>query len=279
VTELVDTHVHLTSPDTARYPLQPLDTNETWYRDAPCSLERYRELMAEHDVTAAYLVQTMTAYTDDNTYAVDSALSDPARFASVVYVDLAAGDSVATLDGWVERGARGVRVVGDTPHRPVPLDGPAARAVTRHAGALGLHILVTTLAEGLPTLARVLADDPDLTVSLDHCGFADLAGGHPYPAAAPLFALAAFPNVTLKLSTIALDRARRADGDTKPFVDTLVERFGPDRLMWASNYSTTEGRSYESMIDLALGACAHLGAAERTAFLAGTALARWPVTP
>ena len=88
MTELVDTHVHLTSPDTQRYPLQPLDNDETWYRDAPCSLERYRELMDTHGVTAAYLVQTMTAYTDDNTYAVESALSDPERFASVVYVDL-----------------------------------------------------------------------------------------------------------------------------------------------------------------------------------------------
>jgi predicted TIM-barrel fold metal-dependent hydrolase len=276
VTELVDTHVHLTSPDTARYPLQPLDTDETWYRDAPCSLERYRELMDAHGVTAAYLVQTMTAYTDDNTYAVDSARSDPARLASVVYVDLGSDDPVATLDRWIERGARGVRVVGDTPHRPVPLDGHTARAVMRHASARGLHVLVTTLAQGLPTLAHVLADHPDLAMSLDHCGFADISGGHPYPDAAPLFALADFPNVTLKLSTIALDRARRADGDTKPFVDTLVERFGLDRLMWASNYSTTEGRSYESMIELALGASAHLDDAERTAFLAGNARARWP---
>jgi predicted TIM-barrel fold metal-dependent hydrolase len=276
VTELVDTHVHLASPDTSRYPLQPLDTHETWYRDAPCSLERYCELMDEHGVTAAYLVQTVTAYTDDNTYVVDSARSDPERFASVVYVDLAADDPVAALDGWIERGAHGVRVVGDTPHRPVPLDGPAARAVMRHADALGLHVLVTTVAGGLPTLGQVLADHPDLALSLDHCGFADLSTGHPYPAAAPLFALAAFPNVTLKLSTIALDRARRADGDTRPFVDTLVERFGANRIMWASNYSTTAGRSYESMIELALGACAHLAEAERTAFLAGTARAGWP---
>lgn len=272
---LVDTHVHVVSDDLDRYPLRPLDPDVRWFRDGPCSVERFRTMMDEHGIAHACLVQAMGAYSDDNSYVIDATRTDPARFTSVVYVDLAR-DPVATLDAWVARGARGVRVVAATPHRSEPLDGRAARAVVRHANEHGLHVVVSTLAEGLPDLLRLLEAAPDARLDLDHCGFADLSGGRPYAGAGDLFALARHPGVACKVSTIVLGRARRADGgDPRPFLETLAERFGTDRLMWASNFSQVGARPYGSMVDLARAASAGLGAAAQAAFLGGNAALRY----
>jgi L-fuconolactonase len=276
-TPIVDTHVHVVADDPERYPLRPLDPEARWFRDAPCTVERFRALMDEQGVAHACLVQAMGAYTDDNSYTVDAAATDPARFTAIVYVDLAR-DPVAALDRWVARGARGVRIVAGTPHRPARLDGAEARAVVRHAHEQGLRIIVSTLADGLPDLGRLLEVEPDIALDLDHCGFADLDGGYPYRRAGDLFALAAHPGVVCKVSTIALDRARRADGDPRRFVDLLAERFGTDRVMWASNFSQTDHRPYGATLELARAASAGLGPAAQAAFLGANATTRYGLT-
>ena len=56
----------------------------------------------------------------------------------------------------------------------------------------------------------MLAQFPGVPVVLDHCGFPDLAGGPPFPAAQPLFALAGPPRLHLKVTSHVLEAAERA---------------------------------------------------------------------
>ena len=59
-------------------------------------------------------------------------------------------------------------------------------------------------------------------------------------------------------------------------METLVERFGADRLMWGSDYSQTHDRSYAELLGLAEAATAELSPGDRAAYLGGTALRLWP---
>jgi predicted TIM-barrel fold metal-dependent hydrolase len=88
-------------------------------------------------------------------------------------------------------------------------------------------------------------------------------------------ALAAFPAVHLKVSTIALDRAN-AHGDVRDFVSELAARFGPDRLMWGSDYSQTHDRPYPELAEYARYAASKLDDDDRAWFLGKTACTVWP---
>src|SRR5262249_17777042 len=102
---IVDSHVHVISPDEERYPLCPAGIAQgtgaerrpaAWYREVPVSAERFLELMAASGVERAVLVQAMGAYSYDNRYAVDSAARYPDRFSSVCSVDVGGGAQPAT---------------------------------------------------------------------------------------------------------------------------------------------------------------------------------------
>jgi predicted TIM-barrel fold metal-dependent hydrolase len=241
---LVDTHVHVVARDDPRYPLQPNRPGLTWITEHPCPVDEYTALMDANGIDLAVLVQGMGAYTDDNRYCVDSAATDPSRFTAVVYVDAHGADPPGTLDRWLKDGATGVRIVAITG----ALDDPAVDTLWEHAAARAIPIVATVVAPEVPGLPRLLERFPSARVALDHCGFPDLSGGPGYPHAQPLFDLAAFPNVHLKVSTVALDHARDGGGDPRDFVSALAGAFGCERLQWGSDWSQTNDRRFSELV-------------------------------
>jgi predicted TIM-barrel fold metal-dependent hydrolase len=223
---LVDSHVHVVSRDHAAHPLRPNRPGLTWITEHACPADEYTALMDANGIGQAVLVQAMGAYTDDNTYCLESADADRRRFASVVYVDAHGDDPASALDRWVAqdaastpanagvdaaslRGVTGVRIVAITG----PVSDPAVEALWAHAATRRIPIVATVLAPELVRLPELLGRFPDVPVALDHCGFPDLSGGAAYPAARPLFELAAFANLHAKVSTNALDLAVEGGGD------------------------------------------------------------------
>jgi predicted TIM-barrel fold metal-dependent hydrolase len=263
---LVDTHVHVVSGDEQRYPLDPSGVTAPWYREDPCSVERLVKLMDRAGVDAAVLVQGISAYRYDNRYTVDAAASVPGRTTPVVCVDLAGADPAGEAERLLAAGARGLRWVAihdgglDQPH-----------AVWEVVARRRVPAVVTLLAEHLPALADALPRLPAVPIALDHCGFADFRRGVP----AELAALAEFPNLALKVSTIALDAAA-AHGDVRELLAELAGTFGADRLLWGSDYSQTHDRPYAELAELGRHAASKLGDDDRAWYLAGTARARWP---
>ena len=243
---LTDTHVHVVSRDLAAYPLRPLDPGLTWFTEHPCPADQFTDLMAANAIDQAVLVQAMSAYTDDNRYCVDSANADPARFTAVVYVDLTdrGNDPCEALATWVDHGATGVRVVAGTPHAP----DPVVVSVVEAAVDLDVRILLMVMGHAVTQVPTLLEPIVEVPVAIDHCGFPDLSDGPPYKRARPLFDLAAFPNVQLKVSTNALDQATRVGGDPRDFVSALAEAYGPERLQWGSDWSQTHDRPYAELV-------------------------------
>jgi L-fuconolactonase len=85
--------------------------------------------------------------------------------------------------------------------------------------------------------------------------------------------LAAEPNVSCKLSgvhTVAAPGAAYAD--LAPFLEVALAAFGPDRLIFGSDWPvSTSAASYDRVVEVAERACAGLSETERAAVLGGTA--------
>lgn len=283
---IVDSHTHVIAPDQERYPLAPAGLDQgigtdrrtaVWFRDVPVSAEGLLSQMAEAGVDRAVLVQAMGAYSYDNSYAADAARAYPRRFASVAIVDVGRNDAVDRLRYWVtERGVRGVRLFTVTSPEGTWLDEPAGLRVWEEAARLQVPVVVTILSRQLAKLQNALRRFPEIPVALDHCGFPDLRGGPPYAKASGLFELVSFRNVRLKVTSLVLKQLEADIDGPESFVATLAERFGPDRLMWGSDYSQTHDRPYAEFVALAQRAAAHLSATARGYFLGRTALAMWP---
>ena len=281
---IIDTHSHIIAPDKVKYPLQPYGLDQgtgtdrrpaSWFEDVPASAEQLLHEMDVAGVDGALLVQAMGAYSYDNAYVADSAVAYPDRFSSVVIVDMEASGPADTLRYWAERGARGVRLFAITKPMASWLDEPRSFPVWEAAAELAMPVVIALLPTLLPQLRNVLERFPDVPVALDHFAFPNLEGGPPYANAPEHFALADFPNLHLKVSSNLLERAEEMGG-ARPFIETLVERFGAERLMWGSDYSQTHDRSYAELLGLAEDASAGLSSAARAAYLGGTALRLWP---
>ncbi|MFG3338207.1 amidohydrolase family protein [Glycomyces sp. NPDC048151] len=96
----------------------------------------------------------------------------------------------------------------------------------------------------LPAAAEAAAAVPDLRFVLDHLGKPQVRDGDAgLKAWRELVApLAKRPNVTAKLSGLVTeaDHKRWTPNDLRPFVQTALELFGPDRLMFGSDWPVCE---------------------------------------
>jgi L-fuconolactonase len=116
--------------------------------------------------------------------------------------------------------------------RPAVLDGLkvlAARGLTfDYVGILPRHL------EHVPVLAQSI---PDLRIVIDHLGKPPIVGRGFEPWASLLARAARMPNVFAKLSGLDAGQSDRwTAADIAPYVDHALELFGPDRIMFGSDW-------------------------------------------
>ncbi|MER5428358.1 amidohydrolase family protein [Streptomyces sp. NPDC002588] len=113
--------------------------------------------------------------------------------------------------------------------------------VRRGLGAVqeaGLVYDLVVLPHQLPACAKAAAALPGLTFVLDHLGKPPIASGALEPWASDVRALAALPNTVCKLSGMLTeaDPGSRTPAGLRPYADIVLEAFGPDRLMFGSDW-------------------------------------------
>lgn len=198
------------------------------------------------------------------------ALDEP-RIAGVVgWVDLTAsvGEQLAALGGATARlvGIRHLVHVDDDPSWLARPEVGAGLGALADAG-LGFDLVLRTTQ--LPLAARVATDHPATRFVLDHLGGvadADDLGAWERD----LRAIARCPNVLAKVSGLwaaAVDAEALAR-----IVDVALDAFGPDRLMYGSDWPLVRmGVGAPAWRAAVEGALASLSPAERGAVLGGTA--------
>ncbi|MFI1366577.1 amidohydrolase family protein [Streptomyces griseochromogenes] len=138
----------------------------------------------------------------------------------------------------------------------------------------GLVYDLVVLPHQLPACAEAAASLPHLTFVLDHLGKPPVASGEREPWTTHLRALAALPNTVAKLSGLVTeaDPASWTTADLRPYTDAALQAFGPDRLMFGSDWPVcTLAAGYADVHATARKLTSDLGAAERTALFEGTA--------
>ncbi|MFJ2770344.1 amidohydrolase family protein [Streptomyces sp. NPDC087300] len=208
-------------------------------------------------VTATILVQTVTVPEETPEFLALAADSD--LVAGVVgWTDLTRPDVADTLAALRELpgGQHLVGIRHQVQGEPDPewLLRPDVRRGLAAVADAGLAYDLVVLPHQLPACARAAAEHPELTFVLDHLGKPPIVTGALEPWAATVRALAARPNTVCKLSGMVTEADHRTwtVDDLAPYARTVLDAFGPQRLMFGSDWPvSTLAATYGEVLDAA----------------------------
>ncbi|WP_299941678.1 amidohydrolase [uncultured Nitratireductor sp.] len=241
--KLIDTHQHLIYPEAAGYGWT--DGIET-LAHKPFPLERYAELSAGGEIAGTLFMETGV---DDADYQAEARfVSDLAKGAGSGILGLIASCRPETDDGfdaWLEE-CEGLGVVGFRRILHVMPDELSTtdtfRRNLRKLGRRGKPFDLCMLPKQLPLGLELAQHCDNTTIILNHCGVPDIAGGEPEEWRKAIAALAALPNTYCKLSgLLAYCAPEQANQQAiQPYVDHVLENFGPSRMVWGSDWPVVE---------------------------------------
>ena len=280
MTKVIDTHPHVVSPDTVRYPITPLgEKRSDWSHERSISTEELIAAMDEAGIAQAALVHSSTTYGFNCDYVADTVVAYPERFTGVFSINVLADDAVDKMREWNAKGLTGMRmyVKGTTVKAAFALDDPQIFPCYECAAENDITVALNVAAtEGFGQLETVLEKFPDVRFFLDHAGRADYTSGPPFQSATPLFKLARYPNLYLKVTSVNfLSKGKGWEEYAAPIVQKLVSEFGANRLAWGSNYPASHG-SLLKLADLACQYVVDLSDKDKDCILFKTALHLYP---
>lgn len=271
----IDAHCHFWDPARGDY---------GWLDNGPPALDPLRRVFTPADLAALNGARRVVAVqaaesVAETRYLLDLASRFPQIAGVVGWVDLTRPDSIETLADL----ARNPRLKGIRPMlqdlaeddwiltRPDP-------AILRAVQDLGLCFDALVFARHLTHLTRFTAAWPDLPMIVDHCA-KPVMGGPLEPAWLDgMAAMAAFPHVHCKISGLmtelpdALRQPEAALAAMRPVVDEVLRLFGPDRLLWGSDWPVlTLAASHQVWEQLTDRLLERLTPTERQAILGGNA--------
>jgi L-fuconolactonase len=147
-------------------------------------------------------------------------------------------------------------------------------AGVQSVGARGLSFDLCARAPQLGAVTELVRLCPDTSFVLDHAGKPDVRGGLLDPWRAHIAELARLPNVVCKLSGLVTeaDPAGWTVAQLRPYVEHLFATFGPDRLMFGSDWPVVKlAASYQRWLDTVLELIPPLPTAQQQELLCGTA--------
>jgi L-fuconolactonase len=269
---IVDSNVHVWKNDPA-YPWAT-DLKDPPKQDAlPSAL---LGLMQTHKVDQTIIVHVIY-YRWDCRYAAAAVREHPDKFMGVCRVDPQSPTAAADVDHWVAEGLRGVRL-SPGPGRAGDWIGDRRQMdlICGRSAELGIPLCVLCSTSRLPDVERVIERQRDrLDVCIDH--MADCPIGQPEELK-KLLALARYPRVFVKLSHLwSLSRQEYPYRDTHDQVRRLYDAFGPQRLMWGTDWPGVEEYcGYGRALALFRDEIKFFTDEDRKWILGGTALRLWP---
>lgn len=240
------------------------------------SIEELAPPAAAAGVTSTVLVQTVGEVAETTEF-LEVAAGNELVAGVVGWVDLTAADAGEMLAGLKARpdGAwlKGIRhQVHDEPD-PRWLCRDDVRAGLAAVADAGLVYDLLTKTPHLPAAVETARALPQLSFVVDHIS-KPVIGGDLEPWASGLRALAALPNVSCKLSGMVTE-ASWTDwkaSDLQPYADVVLDAFGPDRVMFGSDWPVCLlAASYDEVLQAALALTADLTASERDTVFGDTA--------
>ncbi len=240
-------------------------------------LEELRPRAAAAGVDRTVVVQTVPV--GEETPELLALAADSELVAAVVgWTDLTAPDTADRLAAL--RDHRGGRYLAGIRHQVQDEPDPRwlARRDVRHGlravGEAGLVYELLVVPDQLDAALDVVRTLPEVTFVLDHAGKPAIASGELGGWASRIWALAEQPNVYCKLSGLVTEAGWRSwtTGKIRPYADTVLDAFGPDRVMFGSDWPVCLlACDYSDVVELAVRLTGRLDGGERARMFARTA--------
>lgn len=237
---LVDTHIHIFSPDLQRFPYHP----EAPYRPPPRPLEAYIEFVRTARIDHAIIVHA-EPYQDDHRLLEHCFRNEPSPgfFKGTCLFDPLAPDTPGRMEAIVNRNPgrivalrihatheRGTPFTTSGAIRNRNLRDPGMKSVWRKARSLGLAIQFHFLPCYASQIFDLANEFQDVPVILDHLGRPGQGTPEEYPG---VLRLAKLPRAYMKLCAVSsASKEKFPHRDVKPVVRRAFDAFGPDRLIW-----------------------------------------------
>lgn len=296
--EIIDTQLHTAEhvPAAGR----PYDTSYSLAGQTPDHYENEMALVAMDAVGVDAAVLSVNIayrtllpnglYRHDNSYGEEAAVRWPGRFTSVARVEQRSDD----VDEQVARVRDGAGVLGircsftSEAAYGTLIDGEYDRMFTAaEKHDVPVFAAVPGHQEGLDRIAR---EHEGLTLIVDHFGLVAppfyndwlVKDPHPFHKLPNLLALAKYPKVAVKFGGVPrLSAERFPYADTWPYLHQVIDAFGADRCMFASDWTVCRDRGTYAEAVFYLRDTDELSAGEKEQILGASArrLLRWPKEP
>jgi L-fuconolactonase len=245
-------------------------------------IELLQHQMEANDVDQAVLIQIFGI--TDNRYQQECVRRFPGRFVSVVGVDATRSDACDQLRRLAAQGASGVRLRA-TARSPEP--DPSA--IWRAAAALDLSVSCLGSPRDFvdSEFVRLVQELPDLRVVIEHLGASNRPENHTLEERRRTFDLARFPNVFIKIHGLGEFCPRSLPMRDPPFpppipplFDMAYDAFGPDRMMWGSDFPPVASREgYRNSLRFPLEHFESHSERDRECIFGAVALRLFPLRP
>ena len=272
---ILDSHAHLWQRERTPQPwidgasMAPID-RDFWLGDL-------REAQRKAGIEGTILVQSANSASE--TIDLLALAADPGVRGVVGWIDLTA--DVASQLQSVRQAPGGDHLVGI---RHLAHQDPDDHWLRRTDVGAGLEALseaglvfdLVVRPDQLADAAATVAEHPAVTFVLDHLGKPPIAGGDLAEWSAALRAVAASPNATAKLSGLVIEAewTSWSIDDLREPVELALEVFGPNRLMFGSDWPLTRVTGgLTSCVDAARDLTSELSQGERDDIFGGTAAA------
>ncbi len=266
---ILDPHVHVWIND----PLYPWAAETTEPPGHDATPEMLLNLMKANGVARTVLVQFI-GYRWDNRYTLDTMKEHAPSFMAVCRVNPTDPAAPDLLEQLTERGFHGVRLSPTGDAAGDWIRGGLMPALWKRAESLKVPMQIYAPITRMPDVLALIEKHPELDVIIDH--MADCPIDQPQELD-KLIALARFPRVFVKISHMwSISRRPYPWLDAQEYVKRLYAAFGPQRLMWGTDWPVCNGwTTYDKTLSIVRDDMAFLNEEDKSWLLSKTVERLW----
>lgn len=268
---LIDGHQHFWQVGAFDYPWLRPELGVLYQDYLPPAIQ---PMLRRHGVAKTILVQASNSLAETR-WLLD--LADRHSFIGGVvgWVDLRT-DADAALDELTGHPRfKGIRHLVESEPDDDWLAQPEVVRGLRALAARGVSYDLLVHTRHLPYARQVAEQCPELNFVIDHLAKPPIGRGEINEWAKEFRSIAKLPNVWCKLSGMVTEANwdNWSPSDLRPFVDVALECFGPQRLMFGSDWPVCLlAADYDRVVESTQSLLTELNATERDLILAGTAM-------
>jgi predicted TIM-barrel fold metal-dependent hydrolase len=272
----IDAHSHIWPPETDKFPLAPGKTKKDL--DPPSFTdEELMKIARPEGVGRVVLIQHSVYHLWDNSYLLDAVKRHPKLFRVQGMVDDHAPEPGAAMKKLLPQGVTGFRItpfVRKKEEQSKWLETPGMAEMWTTGAKTRQAMCLLINPSDLAATDAMCAKHPDTPVVIDHSAGIGADGEFRDADVKALAKLARHKHAYVKISAYyAFGRKKPPHDEMLPMIRTLLDAFGPKRLMWASDapYQMRGENTYKSSIALIRDRLDSITKADREWLLAKTA--------